>query len=421
MIPRFTRPLAFLLPFVLFGPESRAQAPSVFEPSPILSASAILRPEYDRGLYFQVRDPVPTYGGDNAYTIDSAFGVFEAEGNTMLMRRVAEINAIAILSSASRTEAFRRAAEKAAASPLVAARELITHPVGTISGVPRGVWKFLNQTGQTVKEIGQGRPSDPADGGAAAQLLGFAKVKRTISLNLGVDPYSANPVYQAALNQVAWPAFAGGFTIDVGLAVATSGLGNAGLALSAVGWTGDLNTVLREDSPADLRLKNLGLLLAMGVTRPDAVTFLNNNALSPTTQTILVDALSSLAGAAGRDDFVRQAATSADEHEALFYQQCAQLMARVQTVDPLASVSLLEGLPVCQAADGRVVVPLQWDYVAWTPMAARFVETVQGAKFPRPVTGYNLVLTGVVSPMAATELARRKIGISQKQLATPLR
>ena len=29
-----------------------------------------------------------------SYTIDSDFGVFEADGNAMLMRRVAEINAI---------------------------------------------------------------------------------------------------------------------------------------------------------------------------------------------------------------------------------------------------------------------------------------------------------------------------------------
>jgi hypothetical protein len=44
-----------------------------------------------------VRNPVPTYSGSNRCTIDSDFGVFEADGNQMLMRRVAEINAIAKL------------------------------------------------------------------------------------------------------------------------------------------------------------------------------------------------------------------------------------------------------------------------------------------------------------------------------------
>ncbi len=100
---------------------------------------------------------MPTYAGANAYTIDSDFGVFEAYGNDMLMRRVAEIYAIAVLRQVSSTKEFEQGAEKAAVSPLVAARDLVTNPVGTISGVPEGIWKMLNVAGQSVKEIGEGR------------------------------------------------------------------------------------------------------------------------------------------------------------------------------------------------------------------------------------------------------------------------
>ena len=69
--------------------------PVVYEPLPTLNASVILLPQYFQGPNFTVRNPVPTYSGSNHYTIDSDFGVFEADGNAMLMRRVAEINAIA--------------------------------------------------------------------------------------------------------------------------------------------------------------------------------------------------------------------------------------------------------------------------------------------------------------------------------------
>ena len=69
--------------------------PRVFEAPPTLSAAAILKAEFYQGPNFQVRDPVPTYAGANAFTIDSDFGVFTADGNAMLMRRVAEIYGVA--------------------------------------------------------------------------------------------------------------------------------------------------------------------------------------------------------------------------------------------------------------------------------------------------------------------------------------
>ncbi len=399
-----------------------AQAvPPVFEPLPTLSASAILLPPYDQGPNFQVQDPVPTYSGANAFTINSDFGVFQAGGNAMLMRRVSEINAIAVLNSVSATQEFADAAKKAAESPLVAAKELVTNPVGTISGVPKGIWKFLNQAGESVKEIGEGRKSDPEQGNVATNMLGFSKVKRDLALRLGVDPYSSNEVFQQALNRVAWPAFAGGFTVDIGMAAVTAGIGTAGIALSAVNWTGNLNDLLRNNSPSDLRLYNLGLLLNMGVNRPDADAFLNNNALSPTTQTILVAALANLDGTAGRDEFIRQATTSTDEHDALFFQQSAQLMDLVDDTTPVTTITQLNGLPVCLTEGGGVVVPIQWDFVAWTPMTARFVSALKSANFGAPATGVTVVLTGVVSQMAAQNLTTLGVGFVQKQLPGPLR
>lgn len=398
-----------------------AQPASPFENPPVLSAAAILQPAYFQGAHFQVRDPVPTYAGANAYTIDSDFGVFQADGNDMLMRRVAEINAIAVLRQLSATKDFEAAAARAVASPLVAAQDLVTNPVGTISGVPKGIWKFLNQTGQSVKELGEGRQPDAAQGGPAANLLGFSKVKRNLALSLGVDPYSANPVFQKELNKVAWPAFAGGFVADLGVAAASAGLGTAGLALSSVNWTGHLNDLLLNNSPTDLRLLNLGLLLKMGVTRAEADAFLNNNAFSPTTQTFLVDALAQLTSATGQAAFIQQATTSGDEQDALFYQKSAQLMARLNTLQPITLIAQFNGLPVCQDTLGVVIVPIQWDYVSWTPNAAQFLAALKATKFPTPPTAYALVITGVVSPLSAQSLAAASVTVGQKQLVTPLR
>jgi hypothetical protein len=127
-----------------------------FESTPELNASKILQPLYLQGPNFLVRNLVPTYAGSNHYTIDSDFGVFEADGNAMLMRRVAEINGIAALQAMSQTSEFTQAATQAADAPLNVAQDLITDPVPTISSVPRGIWGFLNQADQAVQNVAEG-------------------------------------------------------------------------------------------------------------------------------------------------------------------------------------------------------------------------------------------------------------------------
>ena len=89
-------------------------AEAAFEELPVLNASEILRPEFLAGPHHKVREPVPTYFGVNQLTIDSDFGVFEANGNEMLVRRINEINAIAQLKEVSRTDEYKNALVAAA-------------------------------------------------------------------------------------------------------------------------------------------------------------------------------------------------------------------------------------------------------------------------------------------------------------------
>ncbi len=390
-------------------------APVAYEPLPTLNASVILQPQYFQGPNFTVRNTVPTFSGSNRYTIDSDFGVFEADGNQMLMRRVAEINAIAKLQAMSQTSEFTQAAAQAAAAPLHVAQDLVNNPVSTISSVPRGIWGFLNQAGEAVKEAAEGQQSTAAEGNAVENMTGFSTTKRDIAIKLGVDPYTTNEVFQKELNKVAWPAFLGKFTVDLGMAAV------GGVALSAVNWTSTLTDALRDKSPTELRLMNLGLLTDnMGVARWDADAFLNNNAISPTTQTILVAALAQLGNIPGQAEFIRQAATSQDEHDAIAFQQSVQLMANLNNSAPVARITHLNGLTVCQTNDGTVVVPIQWDYAAWTPMTEHFINALKAWKFTTPASGYTVILTGVVSPKTAQALAARGVNVTTKALLGPL-
>jgi hypothetical protein len=391
-------------------------SPVVFEPLPTLDANVILQTQYLIGPNFTVRSAVPTYSGSNHYIIDSSFGVFEADGNEMLMRRVAEIKAIAQLEAMSQTKAFTQAAAQAAQAPLQVAQDLVTNPVSTISSVPRGIWGFFNRARATVTEAVEGNESGGNAGNTVANLTGFSKIKRDLAIKLGVDPYSTNQVFQKELNQVAWPAFLGRITVDAAMAAV------GGTALSAVNLTGKLTAALRDKSPSELRQMNRDLLInSMGISSETADAFLYNSAISPTTQTLLVAALGQLGNIPGQAEFIRRAATSQDEHDGIAFQQSAQLMANLNNSQPVVRITQLEELTVCLTKDGVLVIPIEWDYMAWTPGAASFLTALKAQKFGEPVSGYSLIITGAISPLAAQALSARGVNVTTKALPGPLR
>ena len=152
-----------------------------------------------------------------------------------------------------------------------------------------------------------------------------------------------------------------------------------------------------------------------------ASAFVNNPAISPTTQTLIVAALGQLGNIPGQGEFIVQATGSQSENDALAYQLSAQLMAKLNDTAPVARITHLDGLTVCQTKDGTVLVPAQWDYLPWTPMTERFVNALKATKFNTPATAYTLAITGVVSPMAREALTARGVNFTEKQLPGPLR
>ena len=185
------------------------RAEAVFEELPELKASEILKPELVKGPHFVVRDPVPTGSGMNQFTIDSDFGVFEADGNEMLLQRLKEIDAIARLQEVSRTDEFKKSLVAAAKSPLNSARNIARDPAQAISNVPKGIMKFLGRARETVENVGKGGSDDAGDGSRMKDAIGYSDKKRKIALQMGIDPYSTNTVLQKQLDDVAWASWAG--------------------------------------------------------------------------------------------------------------------------------------------------------------------------------------------------------------------
>lgn len=394
------------------------EAANAYEELPELKASEILQADILSGPYHKVREEVPTYSGANRFTIDSQFGVFEAEGNEMLVRRVNEINAIAKLKEVSRTDEFKNALVKAAKSPLGAAKRLVSDPVSAARSAPKGIMKFMSRAGESIKGIEKKGDSNAAEGSKMQQMIGFTDTKRKVAINLGVDPYSSNTVLQHELDGIAWASFAGEATFTLG----TLPIGGAaGAALTTTGLSNSLNDILREKSPTDLKILNRKSLRAMGGSEEETERFLENDAFSPTEQTAFVLNLRSLAGVANRRAFVRLAGRrSSTEADAIFCVQTAALMSKLHNGDtPLGRIDLVGDFPICIAKDGTVVVALQWDYAAWTPSAERFGQAVRAQS--KPDSPYLVAISGVVSPRLRQQLEARYFRVEDRLTSGPLK
>jgi hypothetical protein len=395
------------------------RAESAFEELPVLNASEILRSEILAGPHHKVREPVPTYSGVNQFTIDSDFGVFEANGNEMLVRRINEINAIANLKDVLRTDEYKKALSAAAKAPVAAIKNIANDPANTISNVPKGIMKFMSRAGESLKNVGKKSESNSAEGGTMQQLIGYSDTKRKLAIELGVDPYSTNSVLQHELDQLAWASFAGGATFSL---VTMPIGGGAGAALTVTDVTSSFDEMLREKSPTDLKIINRKTLLGLGTKQNDTERFLNNNAFSPSAQTAFVMNLKSLNGVANRGPFVRTAAdTSSDESDAIFCVQTAALMSKIHKERPLARVAMIGDFPICVAKDGTIIVAFQWDYAAWTSGAAAFTEDVQKLAAQSGQNSHVLVaLSGQVSPRLRKELETRGFTVQDRLAPGPL-
>lgn len=400
-------------------PATAPAAPGNYELPPLLDAATILQPYYVAGPYHTVRPQVATYAGRNLYTIDSPFGVFEAEGNSELVERIAELNAIARLREISKGDQYGKALEAAAKSPVQLAKNLATHPVKTITGVPQGIFKFFNRAGQSIAEATEGRSQSPYEDNSMESLIGFSKAKRTLAAQLNVDPYSSNETFQKELNGIAWAAYAGNMTFAIALAPVG---GAAGSVITGVQISTVASNAVRDNSPSDLRRMHMETLTQIGVPSADATAFLNNVSYSPTHQTGLVEALKQMPAVQGRAEFILSASHAISQADALFFERSAHLMATLHATTPLAAIHIINDLPVCQRTDGVLVVPLEWDYACWTAGAAGFLQQVRNTPLgATPVTGHQLVITGIASPLLKSELTANQIGLTEKALPSPLR
>ena len=416
----FSLPILLGAAGVLLGQDNSTTANQngSYEELPELKASEILKPEFVKGPHFSVREPVTTTTGANEFVIDSDYGVFEAGGNEMLVQRIKEIETITQLKDVSRTDQFKDSLTTAAKAPINAAKNVIEDPGAAFSNAGKGLMKFMKRTGQTVKNVSQGKTEKSRDN-TAESAIGYSRAKRKIAVEMGVDPYTTNRVLQKELDGIAWASWAGGFAFSAATFPIS---GPAGAALSVSKMSSSIGQLISEKTPTELKAINRSALRGMGVSASDCERFLENTAFTPSQQTEFVMNLKALQNVQNRGAFVHAAAeTCSSDADALFCILTSELMGRVNAEKPFARIVTLGDFPLAIANDGTVVLALQWDSAAWTPAAATFASQIQELAHNSGNKGVLIALSGDASSRLKQELQSRGFTVHDRVSPGPLK
>ena len=371
-------------------------------------ASQILPANLISGPYHRVRETVISYGYMHHYTVDSQFGVFEVTGDGALRKLVNEIYAIASLKEFKTTDAFLTSVGTAAKAPFKFGKNLITHPVDTVSGLPSGVFSIF---GNVAKGITM--EHDPAEDSRLKQALFVSSWKRDFAAERGVDVYSSNKVLQAELNSVGWAAAIGGLSVS---AVSMGASATAVTVMSNLRLADQIGNALEEEPPSRLRIINMERLQAMGVSEALAERFLDHPHFTPRHDTVIAANLARLTNARGREKFFDTVLAATDEVGANFYMNMVQTLGGYNdTVSPIEEIVIINNLTLARAENGQVMIPFPLDHGVWSKRANEVVNhLVTTYRAQTGFTGgFDLWVAGTVTPLAHQGLAGMGVTVTE--------
>lgn len=379
-----------------------------FDAPPEELASASLSPELAAGPNFHVKDPVQSDGLMHHYVIESSFGEYPAYGQEALKIRVREMAALTALSKKTDIGVATKAAEQSVENQAKTVKKVVTNPIGTITGIPKGIGHLFsgykaeaNETADQAKKDTNGSNSASnvahsakADATRYAdRYLGVSAAERRYYQALGVDPYTNNQVLRKAVHHLA-------------KVQATVNLGMHFVGVPGVPYLSDvqraMDAIYNED-PAVLRARQRKVLAGYGLSSAEVAKFENTLLLSPTRQSVLVEDAKLLDGVEGRGELFRHAMGLTSDEEVAVFIASTRMLVRLHAQEPLARI--LEGLrlPTAETRDGRTVVLGAFDAVYWTEEVAGY-ESALHAALPPSSHGLEVWLSGFISPAARDQL-----------------
>ncbi len=389
------------------SPVAAADVKGPFETPPTLQASQVLPPKLLKGPHHAVKETVLNDGYLNRYVIESKFGKFEGVMTAKLRKRIDEINAIAVMDKIKGTKVFKDSLVEAGGDVVHGLKNLVTHPIDTISGAVSGVGAIFNRAGEILFRSKRSKYEDSR----VKSLIGFSKTKREYARDFGIDAYSTNKVLQDRLNEISWAGYAGGMSVAGAMSLVG---GVAGVITSTSGISRVLNEVIAQTPPPDLRQRNRKSLRQMGVDKDIAALYVDNEIFTPRQQTAFVMALERLKGVKNKQAFVRFGILTKKQDIAFFRQRLAEMFAayhnKVEKIDrfqPVDDDSPVRGITIAVTQTGKAVMVVPLDYLVWTKLIAHvFAEIDETASAIPGVAGKELWLTGTLTPLANQQIQK---------------
>jgi hypothetical protein len=365
------------------------------------SVKEALPPAVAAGPDFTVNDPVVADGYMYQFNVKSPYGVFGVTGIGALRKLEHEIWAIGQLKGVTKSEAFLKSLKDQAGKPIVFAKDVITKPGETLSGIPKGVGRlFSNATSAITNK------KDPSQESSAKEVLLVGSFKRDYAARFEVDPYSSNPVLQAELDKIGKAAAYGSWTASAAM-IPIGGVASS--VITATSLSKSFNNILATEPPSRIRVINEEKLKQMGISDDLAKRYLDHPVFTPRQDLIMVDSLHRLGTATGRDAYLNAAMAAADEVEANFFVNMAQILRGYhEKQGPITGITMVGPLTLAQTKSGAAMIPFALDYGVWTANADKVSE---GLKTTYRAPGFNgnfeFWVTGTLSPTGKRELQAR--------------
>lgn len=401
------------------------------------------------GPGFSLAPEVEVHGYMLHFVLQTEFGHIEAESRDLLPIRIEEISALERLEDTAITEAVGKRAKQRGKRVWTGLKRIFTRPKETIVGLPKGVAHMVStrarKLGRQVSnaydksrdrmaededapdptgpftaarppeperdpdESGTEREAKRAGKSLLKQELDYSSTRRFIAQEVGVDPYTSNPVLKEKLNSIAWAATSSNvaFKLVMGaLSTATAGVLPQLLKIDKTVW---------EQAPEELSQINRGRLNAIGCSGGLTRRVVRNGAFSPTLETDLVNALEKLALRRGCDDVLEMAIDASGEVEARFMVNSLRLLlaaplpGRIGYGPGECEIEALGG-GLGARCQNELLVPLPLDALLWDDDIALFLDVDD----VRQAGARTLLLTGFADPEARRQLTDRGFAIIER-------
>lgn len=386
-----------------------------FEQLPfILKAADVLPKEILADERYTIANDVINNGVFSQYQIESPYGKTTVHNTEQLLMRIDEITACYTMDKVKKSTIYAAALAKSAASPLLLAKGMVTHPIDTVANIGSGIGHFFGDIGYAMTS------DDPHQESVAKTVVGLGQAKREFAFRLGVNPYGRYPPFQERLNDFGWVSVGGGLTVSA----ATMAAGSAASRVVSRSQTADaMRLLVQRLPPEQLQTVNTKKLKAMGLQKALIKVFLANYNYDPQEATRLVGALDAMKDVDGRSAFVaRRAALAASQAEAIMLREWAEMMESYNRANENVNAMVMaNGIVFLRKADGSATATLPTDYISWhTGMAVRSKQIYEGLA-KQGIEGGELWFKGPVTANAVAGLEKQgwKVKAAVGKLAAP--